>query len=116
MAIFGNSNIKDKLDKTGNKISTGIFSIFTGKKIDDELLEELEEILITSDLGINITNKILAEIKNLQDATYSMKQGMDEMSEGAKHINQTSANLADISEKMDTSIKMMGDQVDQFHV
>lgn len=63
MAIFGNSNIKDKLDKTGNKISTGIFSIFTGKKIDDELLEELEEILITSDLGINITNKILAEIK-----------------------------------------------------
>ena len=59
---------------------------------------------------------ILAEIKNLQDATYSMKQGMDEMSEGAKHINQTSANLADISEKMDTSIKMMGDQVDQFHV
>ena len=63
MAIFGNSNIKNKLDKTGNKISTGIFSIFTGKKIDDELLEELEEILITSDLGINITNKILAEIK-----------------------------------------------------
>ena len=59
---------------------------------------------------------ILAEIKNLQDATYSMKQGMDEMSEGAKHINQTSANLAEISEKMDTSIKMMGDQVDQFHV
>ena len=59
---------------------------------------------------------ILAEIKNLQDATYSMKQGMDEMSEGAKHINQTSANLASISEKMDTSIKMMGEQVDQFKV
>ena len=38
------------------------------------------------------------------------------MSEGAKHINQTSANLASISEKMDTSIKMMGEQVDQFKV
>ena len=59
---------------------------------------------------------ILTEIKNLQDATFSMKQGMDEMSEGAKHINQTSANLASISEKMEMSIKMMGDQVDQFHV
>lgn len=63
MSIFKNSNIENKLDKTGNKISTGLFSIFTGKKIDDNLLDELEELLITSDLGLNITNKILGEIK-----------------------------------------------------
>lgn len=63
MSIFKNSNIENKLDKTGNKISTGLFSIFTGKKIDDNLLDDLEELLITSDLGINITNKILSEIK-----------------------------------------------------
>ncbi|HSQ97323.1 MAG TPA: signal recognition particle-docking protein FtsY [Rickettsiales bacterium] len=63
MSIFKSSNIENKLDKTATKISTGLFSIFTGKKIDDSLLEELEELLITSDLGINITNKILSEIK-----------------------------------------------------
>ena len=63
MSIFKNSNIENKLDNTGNKISTGLFSIFTGKKIDDNILEELEELLITSDLGLNITNKILGEIK-----------------------------------------------------
>ncbi len=63
MSIFKNSNIENKLDKTANKISTGLFSIFTGKKIDDNLLDELEELLITSDLGINITNKILNEVK-----------------------------------------------------
>ena len=63
MSIFNSSNINDKLDKTSNKISSGIFSIFTGKKIDDSILEELEDLLISSDLGIEITSKILSEIK-----------------------------------------------------
>lgn len=63
MSIFKSSNIENKLDKTANKISTGLFSIFTGKTIDEELLRDLEDLLITSDLGINITNKILSEIK-----------------------------------------------------
>lgn len=63
MSIFTKSNIDNKMDKSADKISTGLFSIFSGKKIDDELLEELEELLIASDLGIDITNKVINEIK-----------------------------------------------------
>ena len=63
MSIFTKSNIDNKMDKSADKISTGLFSIFSGKKIDDELLEELEELLIASDLGIDITNKVIGELK-----------------------------------------------------
>ena len=63
MSIFKPSNIENKMDKSANKISSGLFSIFTGKKIDEELLDELEEVLITSDLGISITNKVLSELR-----------------------------------------------------
>lgn len=63
MSIFKSSNIENKIDKSADKISTGLFGIFTGRKIDDELLEELESLLITSDLGIDITNKVLGEVK-----------------------------------------------------
>ena len=41
-----------------DKIKTGLGSIFTGKKLDNEMLEELENTLITSDININIFNNI----------------------------------------------------------
>ena len=47
------------LKKTSDKISGGISDIFTKKKIDTQTLEELEELLITSDIGIKATTKIL---------------------------------------------------------
>jgi len=63
MSIFKSSDIENRIEKSADKISSGLFSIFTGKKINDELLEELEELLITSDLGVDITNKVLSEIR-----------------------------------------------------
>ena len=63
VSLFTTSNIDDKLDKSASKITSGLFSIFTGKKIDEELLEELEELLISSDLGIDITNKVISEVR-----------------------------------------------------
>lgn len=63
MSIFKSSNIENKIDKSADKISSGLFSIFTGKKIDEDLLDKLEELLITSDLGLDITNKVLNEIR-----------------------------------------------------
>jgi fused signal recognition particle receptor len=45
--------LKDRLSQTRKTFSDGFDKIFTGKKgIDDELLEELEELLITSDIGV----------------------------------------------------------------
>lgn len=63
MSVFTESNIGDKINKSSDVISNGLFSIFNSKKIDDDVLEELENLLISSDLGVEITTKILAEIK-----------------------------------------------------
>ena len=47
------------LKKTSDKLSGGITDIFTKRKVDEQTLEELEELLITSDIGIKASTKIL---------------------------------------------------------
>lgn len=59
---------------------------------------------------------ILSEIKKLQDATLSMKAGMDEMSIGARKINETGSSLSELSMEVDSSIKQIGEQIDEFKV
>ncbi len=59
---------------------------------------------------------ILDEIKVLQEATFSIKDGMDEMSSGARRINETGAALSELSRQMDESINNIGVQVDKFKV
>lgn len=52
------------LNKTRDNIVSGIDSIFNGfSKIDDDFYEELEEVLIMGDLGVEATYKILDELK-----------------------------------------------------
>ena len=60
--------------------------------------------------------QILSEIKNLQDATDVMKLSMEEMSAGAKKINETGVVLSDISAAMKDSIEKIGREIDQFKV
>ena len=59
---------------------------------------------------------ILQEIQSLQNATFSMTEGMDEMSVGARKINETGAALNGIANKMSSSIADIGSQIDQFKV
>ncbi|MCF8070085.1 MAG: signal recognition particle-docking protein FtsY [Desulfobacterales bacterium] len=55
--------MKDRLFKSRKKISGGIDTIFTGKhKLDNELLEDLEELLITSDIGVQTSLDIVSRI------------------------------------------------------
>lgn len=56
--------LSEGLSKTRNSIVSGIDSIFRGfSAIDDDFYEELEEILIMSDVGINATTKIIENLK-----------------------------------------------------
>lgn len=56
--------LSEGLSKTRNSIVAGIDSIFKGfSAIDDDFYEELEEILIMSDVGINATTKIIDNLK-----------------------------------------------------
>ena len=52
------------LTKTRNNIVSGIDSIFSGfSSIDDDFYDEIEEILIMGDLGINATTSIIEDLK-----------------------------------------------------
>jgi len=55
--------LKKGLSKTREILSTDIDELFTGKKgIDDSLLEELEELLITSDIGVQLSMDLIQRI------------------------------------------------------
>lgn len=52
------------LTKTRNNIANGIDSIFSSfTKIDEEFYEELEEVLVMADIGINATTEILEKLR-----------------------------------------------------
>ena len=58
------SRLAAGLTKTRNSIVSGIDSIFSGfSSIDEDFYEEIEEILIMGDIGINTTSKIIEELK-----------------------------------------------------
>lgn len=58
------SRLVSGLTKTRDNIKSGIDSIFSGfSSIDDDFYEELEEVLIMADLGINTTTSILEDLK-----------------------------------------------------
>ena len=70
MGLFGlfNKNKKETLDKGLEKTKQSVFSKLTraiaGKsKVDDEVLDNLEEVLITSDVGVDTTLKIIERIE-----------------------------------------------------
>lgn len=58
------SKLKEGLTKTRENIVHGIDSVFNGfSSIDEEFYEELEEILIMGDIGVNATNDILERLR-----------------------------------------------------
>jgi fused signal recognition particle receptor len=58
------SKLKEGLSKTRNNIVHGIDSVFSGfSSIDEEFYEELEEILIMGDIGVNATSDILERLR-----------------------------------------------------
>ena len=86
MAFFGlfGKEKKEKLDSGLEKTRTGLFSkisrlIFSKSKVDEDVLDELEEILITSDVGVDTTVKI---IEKIQERVKTEKYvGTDELNE-----------------------------------
>ncbi|MCH9753699.1 MAG: signal recognition particle-docking protein FtsY [Alphaproteobacteria bacterium] len=56
------NRLKEGLKKTSEKISGGISNIVTKKKLDTETLNELEELLISADLGATASQKIIQEL------------------------------------------------------
>ena len=68
------ARLKRSLIKTKENLGSGFISLFRGKKIDDDLFEELEEQLLIADVGVETTRRIITNLtegasrKQLRDA------------------------------------------------
>lgn len=88
------SRLVKGLLKTKQNIGAGFRSFFLGKKIDDELFEELEEQLLIADIGVPTTSKIIKNLtehasrKELQDAELLYQQLKVEMADILESVAQ----------------------------
>ena len=88
------SRLLKGLVKTKQSIGSGFLSFFRGKKIDDDLFEELEEQLLVADLGMPTTTKIInnltqhASKKQLKDADLLYQQLKVELADVLKPVSQ----------------------------
>jgi fused signal recognition particle receptor len=57
------SRLKDGLSRSTAKITTGLATAFTRRKLDDAALDELEELLIAADLGPAVAKRIIANFR-----------------------------------------------------
>ena len=88
------SRLVKGLLKTKQNIGAGFRSLFSGKKIDDDLFEELEEQLLVADIGMPTTSKIINNLtehatrQQLKDADLLYQQLKIEMADILKPVEQ----------------------------
>lgn len=93
--------LKSGLSRTRAQLGGKVKFIFSRGKVDDELLEELEAVLLTSDVGLDATRHLLNQLKArarrdklatpeaiqkaLSDAMYELLQPLEEALDPASH-------------------------------
>ncbi len=55
--------LREGLTKTSSRLTEGITGVFTKRKLDDETLEELEDLLIQADLGLDVASRVTAALR-----------------------------------------------------
>ena len=104
------ARLKRSLLKTKENLGSGFISLFRGKKIDDDLFEELEEQLLIADVGVETTRKIIANLtegasrKQLHDAEALYGLLKDEMGDILAKVDEP----LNIEGKMPFVILMVG--------
>lgn len=69
MALGFFSRLKQGLSRSTQKLGGGLTSVFTKRKLDDEALEELEDLLITADLGPSVAERIIESFRKTRFGT-----------------------------------------------
>jgi fused signal recognition particle receptor len=91
--------LKQGLSKTKDSFDEKINNVFSSfRKVDEDLLEELEEILIMSDVGAETSTQIIENLRN------RIKKEKIEDEEGVK--NALKAEIAQILDEVDNSLKL----------
>ncbi|CAM5218273.1 signal recognition particle receptor subunit alpha [Alishewanella longhuensis] len=79
------ARLKQGLAKTSQNLGSGLASLFVGKKIDDELYEELETQLLLADVGMDTTQKLIKQLTTHAD------RKADKQIASVQHIEQAPA-------------------------
>lgn len=85
--LFG--RLKKGLSKTGSSLSSGLGSLFLGKReIDDELFEEIETQLLVSDIGVEATTAIIDHLSGAvnRDELYEARALYEKLQDALKSI------------------------------
>ena len=64
LQISWTERLKKGLSKTRSQLGKQLTGLFSGRKIDEDVYEELETILLTSDVGVTATQALLEDIRN----------------------------------------------------
>ncbi|HDY7464929.1 TPA: signal recognition particle-docking protein FtsY [Vibrio vulnificus] len=92
------ARLKRSLSRTKANIGAGFFGLFKGKKIDDELFEELEEQLLVADVGMDTTLKI---IENLTE-----KASRRDLKDGEALYGLLKEEMAEILSKVEQPLQV----------
>ncbi|VAW53878.1 Signal recognition particle receptor FtsY [hydrothermal vent metagenome] len=89
------NHLKSRLNKTRSGLTDGMADLLLGKKtIDEDLLEELEARLLTADVGVEATSRIITDLtqrisrKELQDPVTLFNAVCDDMVEILQPVEQ----------------------------
>ena len=64
MSLF--SKFKSNLQKTSNFLSSNILTSFQNKKVDTATLEELEAVLISADISLDVVEKLINSVRKVK--------------------------------------------------
>ena len=76
MSLF--SKFKNNLQKTSNFLSSNILSSFQNKRIDNETLEELESILISADISLDVVEKLINSVRKVKTSNQDITKTVSE--------------------------------------
>ena len=60
------SKFKNNLQKTSNFLSSNILNSFQSKKVDSQTLEELESVLISADISLDVVEKLINSVRKVK--------------------------------------------------
>ena len=76
MSLF--SKFKNNLQKTSNFLSSNILSSFQNKKVDNETLEELEAVLISADISLDVVEKLINSVRKVKTSDQDITKTVSE--------------------------------------
>ncbi len=117
------SSVYDKITETEIQVSE-IKNLMNAQRSSSHeignVLESInkttQNVVSASEHMSSINRMILGEMKELQDASASIKSSADEMAQRAARMHENETDLTEISEKVSSSIAAIAGQIDQFQV